>query len=916
MSKLLSGFRTLTDNCRRLFKRHPAEVFDDKTARASDNRDVADDILDSNTQISVRIFPDKVEISKALVDFIVQELREFQTKSGIPKESNQRKLKGTLLLRLSFNTEDSGNICAKLLRLCNSKIEGKLVDYHINVTLYIKPGRKPVDSPHMSAVEKSPNIRPNLEVACRSNSKPSEITTMFKRSSENTLVQRQICDISKTVNLFSEAKEIQTDKEQRSENKTTDNTVSHYQDNAQKIHPVDSKTDLNKVQSFDIDKEKSSLCMLSDQENCPVTHPMINETGSNQMQILKTENGSFRSKFEVPRGINELRILDSNGAYESEETLNDNKKVENTPRVIAGSSSSICGSDMQVKSEEMSPDTEQVLTEPRIKAAPNTKTGGRTPGIDADAVMSRLTRVIKNATESGVWKNHVKSKQDNSYIHSLMKSFNSTGILNRVREEIAGLKSSDTLWIKETMKDANDSAYLISHAHKWEFYTLRKKFPELVSFDDYVRAKEKQLVCPSVRRKYIGLILYGSLGTSFEEKFPDFAIEIEDLDCLKCCISFFIKREELDPQRMPRFRKKCKARRRIVSRTLSEEGIRRGFIENDSDNTESLLTREEAFHLGGSDSENDFGSALDEDEKGHTKSDHEQLKNIDLGEDIANLRDVNVEQTEDRGDTHTTTATKPGHGTTYTYEENWTFEKDGISSLDDRIRTKRYGKGAKKRFEEPKVKVKTRGVANRHKTPLKQEFLTEDAPEVSPGNTIYEMLCNLSTDSGSCKDFKDTCKEQSPDKPCVGSGESEPDVRHFECVPSTVIMGKKNEFEDLGDRYGATETYTSKTSKNRKQRKKQQRANKVFHLENLNNSAIAESESDDLMEDSDSTWELDNNSQELMFINDIIREDYGDNLSNLTFSFYENTQKFTNIPSEPLTMKTDNILFVFHQTAT
>jgi hypothetical protein len=712
--------------------------------RTKEKSKVEEFILDSDSHLRVRIVEEGGEISKALVESIGQELKEFYAKFQLPLEPNYRQLKGTLLLRLNVNTEDFSDISAKLLRLCDTKIKGNLVDYYVNVKLYIKPRGKAIGSKHMSAGETDFNKMPK------------------------------------------------------------------------KIH---LEKDLHKLYLLqELEREKESLC----------------------------------SKSEVHCGLNDLGIGNSN---DNNGTRIPDEKEENPFKDIADSTSSICGSNLEVKSEKLSTDI-CVPNKPEKPEASNSKTGGGTSGVDADALMSRLCRVIKSSENSS----GTLTEEDKENIKFLAKSFKCTGIVDSARAEISSLNSSDMLWIRETMQDIKYSVALICILHLWEFHALCSKFPDLATFYDFVHSKEKQWMQPSVRRKYISLILFCALGSSLKRKFPDFAKEIEEFKDLRDHMRLLL---------VLKLQKKCAAK----NEKMSSLSITEIFDENESEATVTQHTSDVVVDPKACNAGNDCQSEPDTEEKSRNKSDEEPPKSSDSRADVANLRDV--KHAGNKGNTYTTTAKPTKRGTAYTYEESWAFEKDSISSLDDRIRTKRYGKGAKNRFEEPKVKLKTRGIPNRHIRPLKQDILVEDAQELSSSKIIHEIFCSLSNNSAaSCGDFDSTYKEQILDKPCVGSGEIESDSRHFECAPSAIIMGKKNEIEDLGIRYGAIENYAKAASKNRKQQKKlQRRGNRGFHQENQNNSALTDSDSDDLMEDSDSSGESDDSSLDLAFVIEILNKD-------------------------------------------
>lgn len=134
MGKFWSGFRTLADGCRRLFKKSQE---DDQHSKVGDSKEENSGIVyDSVSDLIVKVYHDS-NVSEAFIDVLVKEIRAFEEICGEPKSKTN--VKGTLLLRLSIDIEDITNVCDKLFRLSRLKVpQEQLKEYCINVSIIIQ----------------------------------------------------------------------------------------------------------------------------------------------------------------------------------------------------------------------------------------------------------------------------------------------------------------------------------------------------------------------------------------------------------------------------------------------------------------------------------------------------------------------------------------------------------------------------------------------------------------------------------------------------------------------------------------------------------------------------------------------------------------------------------------------------------
>lgn len=848
MGKFWSGFRTLADGCRRLFKKSQEE--DQHTKVGDSKEENAGIVYDSVSDLIVKVYHDS-NLSEACIDVLVKEIRAFENMCGEPK--SKINVKGTLLLRLSIDIEDITNVCDKLFRLSHLKVpKEQLTEYCINVSIIIhRNGECTIAKQSKSAIKSRENPETKLKGTHKDDSKK-----------QNGSSQKRV--------TFQESNPSQSGRDDEAKKKENKNP------NCSDVkHPQSDDGDENQRVS-EVSRTHENRCIDQDATNCSQAN-------------------------DQPLSYNEA-VMNNFDAYM------DNTNYNDIEQAYIGTSLS---DEEFLKSREIKQKEEEEGEYPINEPSP--KYGGECLGINAEAVMRRLSRTLRNAMDESEWDKHAFTPKNLELSKVLEDSFKTSGIIKQVQDEIASLKSNNPVWIKKTMINVVKAAEVVGHLNKIEFYDLHGKFPELVTFEKYVQSKERQMMQPKIRRKYIAMLLYGALGRKlFSARFPNYAREIITYDLIRYYINFCFRSHH-----------KCKESEKYYKLIRMYKSFFAESPESESPaKTDSVASDEQEADNGRKDAKKQ-NKPVEGPYLKTRRVDKPEIQNDDvIADDEGEISDDFAESEEDAGTGDAPVAVqeegkkKDGGATTKSepaYEENWTFEKDGINSLDDRIRTKRYGKGSKKRFENTKVKVKTRGVANRHIAPAKQEVLVDDAPEVSPGDDIFQLCQSLLDDSGdSLESGKNTSNiKTSTEEPVISIGLDgrdtieEPDVRHIESLPSTIIMGKKKtEMEDLGERYGATDSYVTKANKQRRQRKKQQRASKVISLGDLNNSALVDSDLDDLKENCD----------------------FSDDLDALFKAYYDSATESEFIPdglaaepseptdSEPRIFKTDNILFMIYKT--
>lgn len=855
MGKFWSGFRTLADGCRRLFKKSQE---DDQHSKVGDSKEENSGIVyDSVSDLIVKVYHDS-NVSEAFIDVLVKEIRAFEEICGEPKSKTN--VKGTLLLRLSIDIEDITNVCDKLFRLSRLKVpQEQLKEYCINVSIIIqRNGECTIAKKSKSAIRS----RENPET------KPKG-THEDDSTKQNGSSQKRV--------TFHEPNPNQSERDDKAKNKEmkkpacsdVNSPQSDDDDDDDQRGSEEARTYENKY----IDQDATN-CSRPNDQSLSYNKPVINSL-SNFDEYVKTRFYGNIDEAYIGTSLSDEEFLEAR----------------------------------EIKQKEEEEEEEYPMNEP------SPKNGGECLGINAEAVMRRLSRTLRKAMDESEWDKHAFTPKNLELSKVLENSFKTSGIIKQVQDEIASLKSNNPVWIKKTMINVVKAAEVVGHLNKIEFFDLHGKFPELVTFEKYVQSKEKQLMQPKIRRKYIAMLLYGALGRKlFSARFQNYAGEIITYDLIRYYINFCFKSHH-----------KCKESEKYYKLIRMYKSF---FAE--SPESESLAAQTDSIASGEQETNNGREDAKRQNKpvegpylKTRRVDKHEIHNDDEIADDERGNSDDVAESEEDSSTEDAPVAVqeegkkKDGDGATTksepTYEETWTFEKDGINSLDDRIRTKRYGKGSKKRFENTKVKVKTRGVANRHIAPAKQEVLVEDAPEVSTGDDIFQICQSLLEDSGdSLESGKNaSIMKTSTEEPVVSIGLDgrdmieEPDVRHIESLPSTIIMGKKKtEMDDLGERYGATGSYATKANKQRRQRKKQQRASKVISLGDLNNSALVDSDIDDLIENCD----------------------LADNLDALFKAYYDSATDSGFIPdglaaelseptySEPRIFKTENILFMIYKT--
>lgn len=621
-----------------------------------------------------------------------------------------------------------------------------------------------------------------------------------------------------------------------------------------KISVKNPESAINKVDSHDTNGDSKASKTESEQTEIQESNSKYDE--HDDISKVSKVLGSEDSCAQVPKDpVNNVRSEAQAENFKMSQRAIDDETTQNLENQI----------DFQViASKEDNVSQDAIPGAPETKSHKSHKTERKMGAIvNAEAVMRRLSRLLTNALSNNEWIEIDKSQESIELYTSLYKSFKTTGIIARVQDEIAGLKCNNVVWIQETMKKVRKSAKVVAQIHKLEFQDFQQKYPDLITLEKYLSAKENQLKRPKIRQKYIALILYGSLEKkNFFSKFPNLANEIISYDMMRHFIKLCVKNMGSKPGEIIRSERMGIVQTFPVNRYKSVHGKNKPGIDDRYPREIFLAHEEEAKEEEGEtevadlvDSRALTCSELNDD----VKCDDDDEMGDETAEQEMGASTETVSQNKDktrknkRNKSNATVSASAGESA---YEENWSFEKKGINSLDDRIRTKRYGKGSKRRFENVKVKVKTRGVANRHIAPTKQEVLLEDAPEVSKGDDIFQLCQNLLEDSGDCVGSREniggdkgeanlSCSEDTRD------AVEEPDMRHIESQPSTIIMGKKLEVDDLGERYCAT-----RSNKNRRQRKKAQRANKVLTIGDLNNSALVESDSDDLEENCDLSDQL------------------------------------------------------------
>ena len=184
---------------------------------------------------------------------------------------------------------------------------------------------------------------------------------------------------------------------------------------------------------------------------------------------------------------------------------------------------------------------------------------------------------------------------------------------------------------------------------------------------------------------------------------------------------------------------------------------------------------------------------------------------------------------------------------TFQYDINLVgpFDRGTQYRTDGEIVVERCKRGSRKELEKKRIKVKTRGVPNKHlrlASNLVSEMQTNDTDET--GDCIQETSTDSTRNSkGDCEysiddfdsdriahvshfmNFTDNLIEYTEDK------------RHLTDLPCQVILGKKNDCDLLETKYGSR---TNKRCQKTKTKKKRQRLNKHTAIQfglNANNCA-------------------------------------------------------------------------------